>query len=249
MSKTRNVILAATLVGLLAVTVLAGAAAKPGDGGEDSAADGRRRGGPDRGNETADNETGRKGPPEGRPAGNRSDDKRADDNRSAGRDGRAEARQDRHEAMREAHAQWKACRHEARNETMNASVQERCMEEKAFFLNATHARRDGRALHGGIAAMERLLGRLEAREIALQDRLESGNLSANETASVQQRLERIEAHQERVAAKLEAMRERVAALHERWHTVRDLSRDDAEAPADSASASGSASESQTSAAA
>ena len=228
MTNTRKTFLALLCVGLLAVTAIAStASAKPGDG-EDGSGDDRR--GPRSGNETDD----RKGP------------------RQELRDNRSDDRMDRHERMRAAHDQWQACKREARNESMNASVQERCMEEKAFFLNATHARREARALVGAIAALERRLGRLEEREHLLEDRLAAGNLSANETAAIQQRLDKIEEHQDRMVEKLQDLRARLAALHDRWHAARehkehgdDEDDDSDESESESSSSSESSSESQS----
>ena len=129
-------------------------------------------------------------------------------------------REERQERMRAAHDAWQECKHEA-NATGNESLKERCGDEKAFFLNATHARRESHALIGAIAALERRIGRLEAREIALEQELEAGNLSANETAELQEKIEKIDSHQERMAERLEALRERLAALHEKWQSARD----------------------------
>jgi hypothetical protein len=133
---------------------------------------------------------------------------------------RSAERQDRHELMRSAHDAWHDCKREA-NATGNDSMKERCRDEKAFFLNATKARREAHALLGAIAALERRIGRLEAREIALEHQLEDGNLSANETAAIQQRIEKIDSHQDRMAEKLQDLRDRLEARHAKWQSVRD----------------------------
>src|SRR5687767_15527701 len=112
---------------------------------------------------------------------------------------------DRHERMRAAHDAWQDCKAEARNATGNGSHVERCGDEKSFFLNATKARREAHALHGAIGALERRLGRLEAREIALEQSLEDGNLTANETAAIEAKIAKIDAHQDRMAERLQAL--------------------------------------------
>src|SRR5687767_8067038 len=129
-------------------------------------------------------------------------------------------RMDRHERMRAAHDAWQECKRDA-NATGNQSMKDRCGDEKSFFLNATKARREAHALHGGIAALERRLGRLEAREIALEQELAGGNLTANETAELEARIAQIDSHQERMAERLEALKDRLEARHARWHAVID----------------------------
>ena len=142
-------------------------------------------------------------------------------NRSADGNHSADARE-RHERMREAHDAWQDCKEDHRNSSLNESMQRYCMAEKGFFLNATHAKREGRALYGAIAALERQIGRLELREMALEEKLASGNFTGNQTAeSVQAAIEKIDAAQERLAEKLEALKARLDALHEKWQTVRD----------------------------
>ncbi|HUR25603.1 MAG TPA: hypothetical protein VM327_06285 [Candidatus Thermoplasmatota archaeon] len=137
----------------------------------------------------------------------------------AERENRSAQRMDRHEHMRAAHDAWQACKRE--NSTANESVQVRCGDEKSFFLNATKARREGRALIGAIEALERRLGRLEAREIALEQKLESGNLTDNETAAIQEKIEKIDSHQERMAERLQDLTERLEHRQAKWQAVRD----------------------------
>lgn len=166
---------------------------------------------------------------------------------------RSAERQERQDRMRAAHDAWQECKREAVAD--NASVPESCGDEKAYFLNATHARREGRALHGAIAALERQIGRLEAREIALEAKLASGNFTGNQTAeSVQAAIEKIDAAQERLAAKLEALKARLDALHGKWQSVRDEvqdrrhgddDEDEEEDEDDSSSSSSSASASES----
>lgn len=146
------------------------------------------------------------------------------ENRSASieafKENRSAERQDRQDRMRAAHDAWEACKHDE-NATGNESVQDRCGDEKSFFLNATKARREAHALLGAIAALERRIGRLEAREIALEQELAAGNHSANETAELQEKIEKIDSHQERMAERLADLRERLEARHEKWQSVRE----------------------------
>jgi hypothetical protein len=196
MTKT-TLFLTIAAVGLLAVGGLATAVvAKPGPGRGDQADDHR---GPRDGNATREE---RQAMRSNHTAGNHSAD-----------------RMDRHERMRAAHDAWQDCKREA--VAANESVPDSCGSEKAFFLNATHARREGHALVGAIAALERQIGRLEVRQMALEDRLEDGNLSANQTAAIQERIEKIDAAQERLAEKLDQLKARLDALHEKWQSVRD----------------------------
>lgn len=151
------------------------------------------------------------------------DDRRGhrDERREKLEERRNETRE-RHDKMRDAHDAWQECKESSRgNASLNESAQRRCMAEKSFFLNATHARREARALHGAIGAIERQIGRLEAREIALEQKVASGNLTANETAKAEAAIAKIDDHQERLAEKLEKLKARLAALHEKWQSVRD----------------------------
>lgn len=138
-----------------------------------------------------------------------------------------EQRDVRKEKMDAAKDAWQDCKRAGReNVSLNESAQRRCMAEKSFFLNATHARREAKALTGAIAALERQIGRLEVREMHLEGILESGNFTGNQTAgSVQEAIEKIDAHQERLAEKLEKLQARLDALHEKWQSVRDHVKD------------------------
>ena len=199
-----------------------------------------------------------KGGDEDRPASDRRDAmKERMENRTAERENHTADRMDRHERMRAAHDAWQECKRDA-NATGNESMKERCGDEKAFFLRAVHARREAAALHGAIAALERRLGRLEAREIALEQQIEDGNLSANETARLQAKIDKIDSHQERMVERLEALKDRLEARHAKWHAViddaddadeddeDDEDDDESESESDSESESESSSESQTS---
>ena len=152
-----------------------------------------------------------------------SDDRRGHrDERREQMEERRNETKERHETMRKAHDAWQDCKAASRgNASLNGSAQHRCMAEKSFFLNATHARREARALYGAIGAIERQIGRLELREIALEQKIASGNLTANETAKAQEAIAKIDQHQERLAEKLEKLKDRLEALHAKWQSVRD----------------------------
>lgn len=239
MSKTTTIAFSVLAVGLLA---LAGfgtmAAAKPGEDSDDGADHSGRGSG--KGHD-----------------GNRSAER---DNRSAEHDAAQQAHAEQRDArkgeMRAAHDAWQECKRDHRdsNESLNESMQEHCMGEKSFFLNATHARREGRALLSSIAGLERLIGRLEVREERLEDRLAAGNLSANETEHLEARLAKIEGHQDRMVDRLADKQERLEALHARWHSVRDEVADrrhghDDDAEPEESDGSSSASDSSSAAAA
>jgi len=156
-----------------------------------------------------------------------SDDRRGprDDRRDERKERMEERRnetQERRVIVREAHDAWQECKAASRgNASLEESAQRRCMAERSFFLNATHARREARALYGAIGAIERQIGRLEAREIALEQKVASGNLTANETAKAEAAIAKIDDHQERLAERLEKLKDRLEALHARWQSVRD----------------------------
>ncbi|MEA3135786.1 MAG: hypothetical protein QOJ26_719 [Thermoplasmata archaeon] len=166
---------------------------------------------------------------------------------------RTAEREDRQEKMRSAHDAWQECKHDA-NATGNESMKDRCGDEKAFFLRATHARREAHALLGAIDALERRLGRLEVREILLEQKLESGNFTGNETAaSIQDKIDQIDAHQTKMVERLQELRERLDARHEKWQSVRDEVQDhrhgaDDESEGEDADESESASDSSSAAA-
>jgi hypothetical protein len=183
-----------------------------------------------------------------------SDDRRGQrDERREQMEERRNETQERRESMREAHDAWQDCKSASRgNASLNESSQRRCMGEKSFFLNATHARREARALHGAIGAIERQIGRLEAREIALEQKIASGNLTANETEKAEAAIAKIDGHQERLAEKLEKLKARLGLLHDRWQSVRDhvadrrQHEDDEEEDEETSSSSSSSSASETS---
>jgi len=137
------------------------------------------------------------------------------------------------------------------NHTLNGSAEERCMKVGEFAEKAFKARRAAHALLGAINATERQWARLNATEARLQAKLAGGNLTANETAAIQHRLDRIDAKQERLAGRLERLEERLARLHEKWAAVREHVMDERKRhheddEDDHESASESASESATS---
>jgi hypothetical protein len=136
---------------------------------------------------------------------------------------RQDARESRHEAMRDAHDAWQACKRDFRdNQSLNESMQHFCMAEKGFFLNATQARRQAHAEIGAIIGLERRLGRLEERKILLEQELnDSSNLTANETADLQARIDKIQDHEVKVVAELQALRAELKALDGKWATVRE----------------------------
>jgi hypothetical protein len=136
---------------------------------------------------------------------------------------RREQAQERRDSMRDAHDAWQDCKREYRdNQTLNVSMQKYCMADKDFFLNATHARREAHALIGAIIGLERRLGRLEERKILLEQELnDSSNLTGNQTAALQQRIDKIQAHEEKVVAELQKLRDHLKVLDDKWESVRE----------------------------
>lgn len=138
---------------------------------------------------------------------------------------RAEDRRDRAEDARDRAEDFRdhfedRCGEDAA--ALNASEQAQCMRVRGFFLNATQARRESAALFGAVAALERNIGRLEVREVHLEQQLAAGNFTGNETAaSIEAALATIEDAQERLVERLDALALRLSALHEKWQAVRD----------------------------
>lgn len=135
------------------------------------------------------------------------------------------------------------------NHTLNASAEERCMKVGEFAEKAFKARRAAHALLGAINATERQWARLNATEADLQAKLAAGNLTANQTAAIEKRLERIDAKQDRLEERLAKLKERLGKLHDKWAAVREHVADERrrhhEEDEDDASGSGSVSSSQS----
>ncbi len=55
----------------------------------------------------------------------------------------------------------------------------------------------------------------------LEQELAAGNHTANETAELQEKIDKIDSHQERMVERLAELRERLDARHEKWQSVRD----------------------------
>ena len=134
---------------------------------------------------------------------------------------RQDAREERRDAMRDAHDQWQECKGDYReNHSLNDSMQERCMADKEFFLNATHARREAHALIGAIVGLERRLGRLEERKVLLQHEMDNGSLNETQKAALQHRIDKIQDHEEKVVVELQKLRAHLKDLDGTWESVR-----------------------------
>ena len=135
---------------------------------------------------------------------------------------RQDLRGERRDAMRDAHDQWQECKRAFHNETdLNQSMQEHCMGEKAFFLNATHARREAHALIGAIVGLERRLGRLEERKILLEQAMSNASLNETQKAVLQARIDKIQDHEEKAVAELQQLRDHLKDLDAKWESVRE----------------------------
>jgi len=162
-------------------------------------------------------------PGDGSGPGPASDHRGPGGNATDRREARQDARESRHEAMRDAHDQWQECKRDYReNHSLNDSMQERCMADKDFFLNATQARREAHADIGAILGLERRLGRLEERKILLQHEMDS-NASLNDTqkAELQHRIDKIQDHEEKLVVELQKLRSHLKDLDGKWTSVRE----------------------------
>ena len=119
---------------------------------------------------------------------------------------------------------------EAKREEAKEKMQARC----AAFDNETRerrcehlvgaafkARRAANAISKAIEAHERILERVNASIVKVEEKLESGNFTANETAKLEKRLERLEARQDRILEKIEKLEAKLEALKAKWAQVRE----------------------------
>lgn len=154
-------------------------------------------------------------------------DESGDGHRGPKADERREAAQERrdaakHQAELRGNHTREHCLAAAGNDTVNETEEKRCMRHGEFAEKAFKARRAAHALLGAINATERQWARLNATEAMLEAKLAAGNFTGNETAaSIEKRLERIDAKQERVEERLEKLQERLGKLHAKWDAVRE----------------------------
>lgn len=149
-------------------------------------------------------------------------------------DGRADA-DERHEKAQE-HREAAQERREAAQERREAfhDAREACLEDKQNSTNGTHgrcvaaaakdraqhddaskARRAAHHIHKQIDAVEHRIAKLEMMEYRIEHALE-GNVTQNETAELEQKLERIEAAQGKLVQELRELYQKQEALKERW---------------------------------
>lgn len=121
--------------------------------------------------------------------------------------------QDRREAAKDriAHCQ----------ETDNATHQERCKAAKDKAKDFQKDRRAAHHLQHAIDALYKRIGKLEMHEYRIESALESGNHSANETAELEAKLERIEGAQEKAILKVRELQAKMGELRDRHEAVRD----------------------------
>lgn len=83
------------------------------------------------------------------------------------------------------------------------------------------ARRVAHAGLGALAAWEHLNETLSKLEAKFEAKLAQDNLTANQTAAYQAKLDKIDAMQERLAERISSMDERIAGVEERHEAVRE----------------------------
>jgi chromosome segregation ATPase len=144
-----------------------------------------------------------------------------------GRDGPAQSQaakehrqeaQDRAEAMREKAKQ--KC-----SEPANDTAAKRCEKVKDLMGGAAKARREAHALLTAIRVHERQLGNVDFRIHEVEQKLASGNLTANQTSELQNRLGHLKDRHDRLIEKIAAEKAKLQALHDKWAEVRDHLRD------------------------
>lgn len=160
----------------------------------------------------------------------------SDDDRS-GRDGPSDERKDR---MRDAHERTHE-RHDNATDKRGPSdeardrFKERCEayqnetgEQHRKCVVAAHVRdpcmKARRAAHAGlhaVGALEHRVVKLERFELRVLSALEDGNLTANETAEYEAKLDRIQAAQNKTIEKIDKVLERIEGLKDKCQSVRD----------------------------
>jgi predicted nucleic acid-binding Zn-ribbon protein len=171
--------------------------------------------------------------------------------------------EDYKEKMRQQQAQQRKDTRELRDR-----VQDTCKEAKTnatakqvcdHLKDAVKARRVAAALMTAIRVHEQELGRVDFRIDMLNERLASGNLTANQTAAAHDSLAKLQARHTALVQKIKDEQAKLASLRDRWTEVRDHMKDrqdkgqddggvdanatgsaSSESPSASASASGSA---------
>lgn len=139
---------------------------------------------------------------------------------------------DRRDAVKERQAEFReareACKEARGNQTDNATHDGigQCVSEaaKAKHDPASKARRAYHHITKQIDAAEHRIAKLEMKEYRVEAALEQGNLSANETAELEQKLERIESVQGDLVEKLANLYEKLQQLKDRWANHQDSDR-------------------------
>jgi type II secretory pathway component PulM len=101
----------------------------------------------------------------------------------------------------------------------NAS--KRCEQIRDAEQPFKQARREANALSHAVDAMYKRVGKLEMKEFEIEQSMESGNLTDNQTAEAQDKLDRIDAAQEKALLKIQEMEAKLERLKAKWAEVRD----------------------------
>jgi len=141
---------------------------------------------------------------------------KADERRDRAQEKHDEQMEKRDE-KREKYADSRAMYREYCAEPENDTVAERCDQAKDNHKPFVQARRSAHALQGAIQAHEHRIAQLEILELRINTAMEDGNLTENETAEYQQKLDRIDAQQQKAAAQLMKLIAKAKELRERWN--------------------------------
>ncbi len=176
----------------------------------------------------ADQSDDRPDPDERRDKARDAADERRDKARDAADERRDKAREEA-DARRDAFKQARdACKEEFkdRNGTENGTYAPgRCISMAAHDP-AHKARRAYHHISHHIDAVEHRIAKLEVKEYRIEEALAGGNLTENQTAAFEAKLERIEALQGELVEKLEDLYQQLRDLRERWADHKAASGDD-----------------------
>lgn len=112
-------------------------------------------------------------------------------------------------------------RQEKCNPPANETAEKQCKAAKEVAKKGLKARREANALIHAIAAHEAILGKLEYKIAKVQQKLNDGNLTVNQTAELHKRLDRLEAMHDRQVAKIDELQAKLDGLKAKWAEVRD----------------------------
>jgi hypothetical protein len=202
-----KLLMAVLATGLLAVGAFAvGVEAKPGDGRPDPAAEKDARY-----HEMCDH-----------PA-NATVQKRCDEYaaRQQAMQDRKDIKQDRKDLREDRKELRDELKEKCKDAEANSTLAQRCEHLK----DAVKARRVAHALLTAIRVHELELGRVEFRIHEVEAKLAGGNLTGNQTAALEHRLDKLNERHDRLIEKIADEKAKLQRLHDKWAEVADHLRD------------------------